>query len=210
MAKGLTNAAVPMGAVARAATRIYDAIVNGVAGRDRAVPRLYLFRPSAGRGRRHRDAGTAPRRGPARPRPRHRALLAGCGAQPERRAERHRHPRHRPDRRDRAGAARRQARPPAPWTVFRRCFDAGVLVRVTGDIVALSPPLIIEKPHVDRHLRHAGRRDPRRAGLIGDRRRPACCAGPRPARRSETEKAVACSSDSCTPRSHRHRPHRAG
>ena len=25
-----------------------------------------------------------------------------------------------------------------------------VLVRVTGDIVALSPPLIIEKPHVDR------------------------------------------------------------
>jgi beta-alanine--pyruvate transaminase len=34
--------------------------------------------------------------------------------------------------------------------VFRRCFDDGVLVRVTGDIVALSPPLIIEKPHVDR------------------------------------------------------------
>jgi beta-alanine--pyruvate transaminase len=34
--------------------------------------------------------------------------------------------------------------------VFRRCFDAGVLVRVTGDIVALSPPLIVEKPHVDR------------------------------------------------------------
>ncbi len=34
--------------------------------------------------------------------------------------------------------------------VFRRCFDAGVLIRTTGDIVALSPPLIIEKPHVDR------------------------------------------------------------
>jgi beta-alanine--pyruvate transaminase len=34
--------------------------------------------------------------------------------------------------------------------VFRRCFDAGVLIRVTGDIVALSPPLIIEKPQVDR------------------------------------------------------------
>ena len=28
--------------------------------------------------------------------------------------------------------------------------DDGVLVRVTGDIVALSPPLIIERPHVDR------------------------------------------------------------
>jgi len=34
--------------------------------------------------------------------------------------------------------------------VFRRCFDAGVLVRVTADIVALSPPLIVEKPHIDR------------------------------------------------------------
>jgi beta-alanine--pyruvate transaminase len=34
--------------------------------------------------------------------------------------------------------------------VFRTCFDKGVLVRVTGDIVALSPPLIIERPHVDR------------------------------------------------------------
>ncbi|MDB5377041.1 MAG: aspartate aminotransferase family protein, partial [Rubritepida sp.] len=34
--------------------------------------------------------------------------------------------------------------------VFRRCFDDGLLVRVTGDIIALSPPLIIEKSHVDR------------------------------------------------------------
>lgn len=30
------------------------------------------------------------------------------------------------------------------------CFRNGLLVRVTGDIVALSPPLIIEKPQVDR------------------------------------------------------------
>ena len=34
--------------------------------------------------------------------------------------------------------------------MFRRCFDSGVLVRVTGDIVALSPPLIIEERHMDR------------------------------------------------------------
>ena len=34
--------------------------------------------------------------------------------------------------------------------VFQRCFDAGVLVRTTGDIVALSPPLIVERSHVDR------------------------------------------------------------
>jgi beta-alanine--pyruvate transaminase len=34
--------------------------------------------------------------------------------------------------------------------IFRRCFDDGVLIRVTGDIVALSPPLIVERSHVDR------------------------------------------------------------
>lgn len=31
-----------------------------------------------------------------------------------------------------------------------KCFDAGVLIRTTGDIIALSPPLIIEKPQIDR------------------------------------------------------------
>ncbi len=30
------------------------------------------------------------------------------------------------------------------------CFEAGVLIRVTGDIVAMSPPLIVEKPQIDR------------------------------------------------------------
>ena len=29
-------------------------------------------------------------------------------------------------------------------------FDKGVLMRVTGDIVALSPPLIIEQGEIDR------------------------------------------------------------
>lgn len=29
------------------------------------------------------------------------------------------------------------------------CFERGALVRFTGDVVALSPPLTIEKPHVD-------------------------------------------------------------
>jgi beta-alanine--pyruvate transaminase len=33
--------------------------------------------------------------------------------------------------------------------VYRTCFDAGVLIRVTGDIIALSPPLIIEKSQID-------------------------------------------------------------
>jgi beta-alanine--pyruvate transaminase len=34
--------------------------------------------------------------------------------------------------------------------VFQRCFDAGVLIRTTGDTVALSPPLIVERAHIDR------------------------------------------------------------
>ena len=33
--------------------------------------------------------------------------------------------------------------------LFRTCFDEGLLVRVTGDIIALSPPLILEKSHID-------------------------------------------------------------
>jgi adenosylmethionine-8-amino-7-oxononanoate aminotransferase len=36
--------------------------------------------------------------------------------------------------------------------VLARCFEDGVLVRTTGDIVALSPPLIVERPQVDRIL----------------------------------------------------------
>ena len=36
------------------------------------------------------------------------------------------------------------------FNVFLDCWEQGVLVRTTGDIVALSPPLIIEKTHIDR------------------------------------------------------------
>lgn len=32
---------------------------------------------------------------------------------------------------------------------YRTCFDNGLLIRVTGDIIALSPPLIIEKSHIE-------------------------------------------------------------
>lgn len=34
--------------------------------------------------------------------------------------------------------------------VFDRAFDAGLLIRVTGDIIAMSPPLIVEKAQIDR------------------------------------------------------------
>ncbi|MDE3115240.1 MAG: aminotransferase class III-fold pyridoxal phosphate-dependent enzyme, partial [Pseudomonadota bacterium] len=33
---------------------------------------------------------------------------------------------------------------------FETAFDMGLLVRVTGDIIALSPPLIVEKQQIDR------------------------------------------------------------
>ncbi len=47
-----------------------------------------------------------------------------------------------------------EPRPGKPTTraydAFVRCFEEGVLVRTTGDIIALSPPLIVERSHIDR------------------------------------------------------------
>jgi beta-alanine--pyruvate transaminase len=45
-------------------------------------------------------------------------------------------------------------RAPGPWAtraydVFVACYNAGLLTRVTGDIIAISPPLIAERKHVD-------------------------------------------------------------
>ena len=150
MAKGLTNAAVPMGAVA-VHDRIYDTIVDNGARRDRALSRLHLFGPPAGRGGgdRRRSTCTRARTCSARARAiepyfedavhslrdlpnvidvRNMGLVAGI----ELRAA--------PRQADRAGGARCSIA--ASTTV--------VLIRTTGDIIALSPPLIVEKPHLDR------------------------------------------------------------
>ncbi|AKJ29673.1 aspartate aminotransferase family protein [Caldimonas brevitalea] len=35
------------------------------------------------------------------------------------------------------------------FSVFLDCWERGVLIRTTGDTIALSPPLIIEKSHID-------------------------------------------------------------
>jgi beta-alanine--pyruvate transaminase len=47
-----------------------------------------------------------------------------------------------------------EPRPGAPgargYEAFTKAFEDGVLIRVTGDTIALSPPLIIEKPQIDR------------------------------------------------------------
>ena len=44
----------------------------------------------------------------------------------------------------REGAAGRRA-----FEAFTRAFDKGVLIRVTGDTIALSPPLIVEKAQIE-------------------------------------------------------------
>jgi beta-alanine--pyruvate transaminase len=38
------------------------------------------------------------------------------------------------------------------FDVFRECFQRGVLIRTTGDIIALSPPLIVEESHIDQAI----------------------------------------------------------
>ncbi len=35
------------------------------------------------------------------------------------------------------------------FAAFVECFEKGVLIRTTGDIIAMSPPLIVEKAHID-------------------------------------------------------------
>jgi beta-alanine--pyruvate transaminase len=35
------------------------------------------------------------------------------------------------------------------FEAFLNCYEKGVLIRTTGDIIALSPPLIVEKGHID-------------------------------------------------------------
>ncbi len=51
-------------------------------------------------------------------------------------------------------------RPGAPTKraneLFVKCFEAGLLVRATGDIIALSPPLILERVHIDEMVGRIG------------------------------------------------------
>ncbi len=148
MAKGLTNAAVPMGAVA-VADCIYQAVVEGApAGIELFHGYTYSAHPLAcaaaiatidlqraedlpGRARAMEpyweDAVHSLRGLPNVADVRNLGLVAGIELAP------------RPGK-----PAERAGR------VLARCFDAGVLIRTTADIVALSPPLIVERGQVDR------------------------------------------------------------
>jgi beta-alanine--pyruvate transaminase len=147
LAKGITNAAVPMGAVA-ADARVYEAVVNGApAGIELFHGYTYSGHPLAAAAglatlEVYAEEGLFARA----------ASLAGywedavhslAGA------------RHVIDVRNLGlvGAVELAPREGAPGAraaeVFKLCFDAGVLVRYTGETIALSPPLIIEKSQVD-------------------------------------------------------------
>ncbi len=148
MAKGLTNAAVPCGAVA-ASGKIYDAMMDGAdapielfhgytysahplaCAAGLATLETYreddLFARAAGLESYWQDAmhSLADARHVADIR--NLGLVAGIELEP------------------RPGAPTARA-----MEVFETCFDEGLLIRVTGDIIALSPPLILEKDHIDR------------------------------------------------------------
>lgn len=148
VAKGLTNGAVPMGAVC-VRRGIYETILNASAqGIELFHGYTYSGHPLAAaaglatlavyreEGLFERAASLAPYWENAlhslRPLPhvidlRNIGLVAGIELAP----------------RDGKAGAR-------GFDVFLRCFEAGLLVRVTGDIIALSPPLIVEKGEIDR------------------------------------------------------------
>ncbi|HKG92784.1 MAG TPA: aspartate aminotransferase family protein [Gemmatimonadaceae bacterium] len=148
MAKGLTNAAVPMSAVA-ARREIYDAVVgrapDGIelfhgytysghalaAAAGNATLDLYrgegLFERAAELAPYWEAAVHALRGVPHVIDLRNIGLVAGIELEP------------------------RQGRPGArAFDLYLDCFERGLLVRQTGDIIALSPPLIVERAEIDR------------------------------------------------------------
>ena len=152
LAKGLNNGAVPMGAVA-ASQEVYDGIVEGApAGIELFHGYTYSAHPLA--------------------------VAAGLATldlyRDERLFERARELqgyfeealhslRGEPNVIDirnigLVGGVELQARPRSPGAraldIFHRCFDEGALIRVTGDTLALSPPLILSKSQIDELVDH--------------------------------------------------------
>lgn len=148
LAKAINNAAVPMGAVA-ASRAVHDAVIN--AGAANAIEFFhgytYTAHPAAAAAaiatldiyKRDRlferpkelsgafEDAVHELRGAAHVKDiRNLGLVAGVELE------------------SRAGAPGARA-----YDVFLKCFEAGVLVRYTGDILAFSPPLIIEERQIE-------------------------------------------------------------
>ncbi|MBK6453078.1 MAG: aspartate aminotransferase family protein [Proteobacteria bacterium] len=147
MAKGLTNGAVPMGAVA-ASDQIYDAFMQGPEG---AIELFHGYTYSA-----HPVACAAGiatqeiyRKEGLLTRANEMAAYWADGVHSLRGLP------HVIDLRNLGliGAVELDPIPGKPglrgYNTFVRAFEQGLLIRVTGDIVAMSPPLIIEQQHID-------------------------------------------------------------
>ncbi len=153
-AKGLTNGAIPMGAVF-AHRKIYDALMHGP---ENAIELFHGYTYSAhpaacaaalatldiyqGEGLLTRAATLAPTWQDAvhelRGLP-HVRDIRNYGL---------------------IGAVELEPRPGKPgaraFEVFLKCFERGVMVRQTGDVIAMSPPLIIEPSHIARIVETLG------------------------------------------------------
>ncbi|WP_322050464.1 aspartate aminotransferase family protein [Paraburkholderia bannensis] len=149
MAKAINNAAVPMGGVAVSRT-IHDTVVNSgapgaiellhgytysahplAAAAAIATQDLYrregLFERAHSLAPKFEAAAHALRDAPHVKDVRNLGMVAGIEL----------------DSRDGAPGAR-------AYEVFVKCFEAGVLIRFTGDILAFSPPLIITEEEIER------------------------------------------------------------
>ncbi|EGD60774.1 omega-amino acid--pyruvate aminotransferase [Novosphingobium nitrogenifigens DSM 19370] len=146
MAKGLTNGSVPMGAVA-ASREVHDTVVNGspagieffhgytysghpvAAAAAVATLGLYadegIFAHAAGLAKVWEEAAHSLRDCPNVIDIRNIGLVAGIEL-----------------------AARDGAPGARAMEAFHRAFDAGLLIRVTADIIALSPPLIVSESQI--------------------------------------------------------------
>ena len=154
MAKGLTNAAVPMGAVA-VRRSVHDTIVEGAAdGIELFHGYTYSGHPLAAAAALatldlYRDEGLFDR-------------ATELGRYWEDAVHCLRGKRHVIDVRTIGLVAgiELEPRPGAPTkrgtALFQKCFDAGLLVRATGDTIALSPPLILETAHIDEMVGRIG------------------------------------------------------
>lgn len=147
VAKGITNGSIPMGAVL-VRQGIYDTFIDGAAGgiefahgytysghpvacaAAMATLDIYegeeLFQRAAGLADYFADAAHSLKGLPYVIDIRNLGLVAGIELEPI------------------PGQPTARA-----FECFLRCYEKGVLVRTTGDIIALSPPLIIEKSHID-------------------------------------------------------------
>ena len=146
-AKGLTNGAMPMGAVF-VRKHIYDAFMNGPEGAIElfhgytysahpaacaaglATQEIYqregLLTRASSLAKTWEEAVHSLRDAPNVIDIRNLGLVAGVELAP------------------RPGAPGARA-----YDIFVKAFERGILIRTTGDVIALSPPLIIEPAHID-------------------------------------------------------------